>query len=256
MCPHRTAGRKFPTVWALGLVLLFWAGSTRGAEHYYLVVFGIQKGINLPKNSHTCALFIKDASPAPLETVFISWLPEDMNVTILQRDPQVGVNLDLHATLQHFEDRGCRLSMWGPYEMNPELYQKAKTRRDILEGGTVGYNGIDRNYRPMVADCVHAVSGVDVEPGLLRTRTAHGDIASYFVLEHLSCRLIHPEVTNSEIAQRLCLDQYCIRCRDICKRPRVLLPILPPYYDASNVPAAPGGVEAPAPAAVPPGPRD
>ena len=99
---------RFAFVWPLGLSLFFSAGNLHAAERYYLVMFGVQKGFNLPKNSHTCALFIKDASPAPLETVFISWLPEDMNVTILQRDPQVGVNLDLHATLQHFEDRGCR----------------------------------------------------------------------------------------------------------------------------------------------------
>jgi hypothetical protein len=246
---HRTVGRNLAAVWALGLLLFLGAQTAQAAERYYLIVFGMQKGLNLPRNSHTCAVFIKDASPGPLETVFVSWLPDDLNVTILQRDPQVGVNVDLHATLQHYADRGCRISMWGPFEMKAELYVKAKTRRDILEGCTVGYNAIDRPYRPMVTDCVHAVSGVDVEPGLLRTRSAHGDIASYIVLQHLSCWLIHPEVTYCEIAQRLCLDQYCIRCRDICKRPHALLPILPPYYDTSNVPEGPAGVEAPVPAA-------
>src|SRR5205823_6827206 len=225
----------------------FPAGNLHAAERYYLVMFGVQKGFNLPKNSHTCAIFVKDASPAPLETVFISWLPDDLSVTILQHQPQVGINLDLHATLQHYEDRGCRISMWGPYETERELYQKAKTRRDILEGGTVGYNAIDRRRRPMVADCIHAVSGVDVEPGLFRSRSAHGDIASYYVLEHLSKWLIQPEVIHLELVQRLGLDQYCIRNHDFCKRPRSCLPILSPYYDTSNVPEGPRGVEAPVP---------
>ena len=248
--PYQASARPLLPVWASALLILF-VGNLHAAERYYLVMFGIQKGFNLPKNSHTCAIFVKDTGAGPLETVFISWLPVDLNVTILQHQPQVGVNLDMHATLQHYQDRGCRISMWGPYETNRELYQKAKTRRDILEGGTTGYNAIDRPYRPMVTDCVHAVSGVDVEPGLLHTRSAHGDIASYIMLEHLSRWLINPEVTYGDIAQRLCLEQYCIRSRDYCKRPRSCLPILPPYYDTSNVPEGPRGVEAP----LPPTPR-
>lgn len=247
--------------WSLGLMLFTSSSAAKAAERYYLIVFGAQKTINIPKESHTFGLFVKETDQGSLETVCISWLAEDLNATILRRQPLVGVNLDLDFTMQHYESRGCRISMWGPFEMDRELYQKAKVRRDILESGSVGYNPIDRRRRPLVADCIHGLSGVDVEPGLLRTRSAHGDIASYFVLEHLSRWLIHPETTYPRLISRLGLDQYCIRSRDFCERPHSPLPILPPYYDPSLPAEGPRGVEAPTPAAgqsppaAPPGPE-
>ena len=235
--------------------------AVKAAERYYLIIFGAQKSINMPKDSHTFGLFVKETDQGSLETMCISWLAEDLNVNILGRRPQLGVNLDLHFTMQHYESRRCRISMWGPFEMDRELYEKAKGRRDVLESGSVGYSPIDHRRRPKMADCMHAVSGVDVEPGLLRTRSAHGDIASYFVLEHLSWWLIHPETTHSHLISRLCLDQYCIHGRDFCARPHSPFPILPPYYDPSLAAEGPRGVEAPTPAAgqsppaAPPGPE-
>ncbi len=235
--------------------------AAKAAERYYLIVFGAQKSINVPKDSHTFGLFVKETDPGSLETICISWLAEDLDANILRHRPRVGVNLDLHFSMQHYESRGCRISMSGPFEMDREIYEKAKVRRDVLESGSVGYSPIDHRRRPKMADCIHAMSGVDVEPGLLRTRSAHGDIASYFVLEHLSRWLIHPETTYPQLISRLGLDQYCIRSRDFCARPHSPFPILPPYYDPSLPAEGPRGVEAPTPTAgqsrtaAPPGPE-
>jgi hypothetical protein len=92
--------------------------AAKAAERYYLIVFGAQKSINVPKDSHTFGLFVKETDQGSLETICISWLAEDLNATILRRRPLVGVNLDLHFTMQHYESRRCRISMWGPFEMD------------------------------------------------------------------------------------------------------------------------------------------
>jgi hypothetical protein len=135
--------------------------------------------------------------------------------------------------------------MWGPYQIDPELYRRAIVRARLLQSGVIGYNSIDRPYRPKASDCIHALSGVDVDPGLLRTRSAHGDIASYIVLQHLCRWLIHPEVVHDWLLGPLGFNQYCIWRRSLANRPPALLPILPPYYDPDSQRTADlSGVEA------------
>lgn len=85
-----------------------------------------------------------------------------------------------------------------------------------------------------MADCIHAVSGVDVDPGLFRTRTAQGDIASYFVLQHLPRWIICWEPHTEWLERALGLDQCSIVHRRFGEVPRALLPILGPYYDTSS----------------------
>jgi hypothetical protein len=60
--------------WSLGLMLFTSSPAVKAAERYYLIVFGAQKSINVPKDSHTFGLFVKETDQGSLETMCISWL--------------------------------------------------------------------------------------------------------------------------------------------------------------------------------------
>jgi hypothetical protein len=228
----------------------------QAGEAYYLCVFGIQRPLlNRAKFTHTFGVFVKssqpDGSPGPqaLETITISWLPATLDIHMLQRDPEPGILLDLPGTLYWAYCNRARVTLWGPYQIDPELYRRAVVRARLLQSGTIRYTSIDGPFRPRAADCIHALSGVDVDPGLLRTRSAHGDIASWIVLQHLCRWLIQPHIEHDWLLEPLGLNQYCLVRRKLCDRPFALLPVLSAYYD----PAPPqgtnvSGVEAPAPA--------
>jgi hypothetical protein len=219
-------------------------------------MFSIQRTANRPKYSHTFATFVKAAGDGDsfenyrFDVITISWLPETLDIHVCRRRPEPGTLVNLPATLGWAEANGARISMWGPFQIQKELYERAVVRATLLEGGSIGYNAIDRRRRPNDVDCIHALSGVDVDPGLFRTRTAHGDIGSYFVLEHLSRWIIQPGEIPPAVERRLRLDDFCIVRRDLNIVPRSVLPFHPPYYDrsspqASTAAASPTGVETP-----------
>lgn len=241
------------------LALLTAPSSVVAADCYYMLIFSAQKCGNPAKYAHSFGAFVKVKDrdrcqgPHDLEITGISWLPQTLDVHPYRRRPETGVNLELHATVQWCLDNRTRVSVWGPFEIDKELYRRATIRRDLLEGNTVLYRAIDKGARPLVVDCMHALSGVDVDPGIYHTRSAHGDIASYFVLCHLQRWIVDPPHTHEWVYEMLCLDQYPIVRRCGCERPKALLPILPPYYTEAPVPPEEtDGVEAPAPDAVTP----
>ena len=165
------------------------------------------------------------------EVVDISWLPQTMVLHPLRfRAEETGINLELPATLRWAKCNGLGVSMWGPYEIRPALFEMACTRANYLQSGAVGYNVVDRRRRPLVLDCIHAVSGIDRSRGSFHTRLAFGDIASYFVLHHFRDSLINPCVPHDWVAERLGAFASPIRRRDYCEIPFSLLPFFSPSY--------------------------
>jgi hypothetical protein len=208
-----------------------------------LIVFGAQTHPKIVRYTHTFGTFVRtsgdggDFHSKPIDEVTISWFPESMILHPLKMRPEPGVNVDLFRTLDKVLDDGGCISMWGPFEICPELYAKALQRLSHLETDRPAYNVVDRNRRPVVLDCIHALSGVDPDPGRMHTRLAYGDIASYFVLIHFGRYLIQPEVTHDWVADRLGLGTYRIRQRAYGEEPLSLLPILSPYYTPRRSPS-------------------
>jgi hypothetical protein len=166
-----------------------WAG-----EAHYLLVFASQRVPNNPSYSHTFATFVRASwpgdGPCPacpaLEARTISWLPRSLAVRPLALWPECGRNLGLHETLRYALAGEARVSLWGPYRIDAELYRRALRQAALLESGWVLYKASDLGYySDEVSNCVHAVSSLADGYRLRFGNPGWGEAASYRVLEEL-----------------------------------------------------------------------
>ncbi len=177
---------------------------------YFMVIFAQDSDSHDPVLSHTFATFIKTTGNGPdkdkyqVEKQTISWLPASLDIRLLRLFPERGTNLGLDETLRWARSRNSRISMWGPYPIQKELYQRALRQVKRLNEGAISFKALDRRFRPDVAsNCFHAVSDIDSDNGLLNTGTAHGADASYMVLLHLKRWIIRPEEVHDWVGERL-----------------------------------------------------
>jgi hypothetical protein len=186
---------------------------------YFMLLFSQQSDPPAPRLSHTFAAFVQ-ARRAPgqkdyrLETHSISWLPATLDVRLLRR-PEQGRNLGLKASLENARSAGTRISMWGPFQIPKQLYDRALKQETRLNRGELLYKALDGALRPEreAVNCFHAVADIDTERGLLETGTAHGDAATEMVAQHLRRSIIDPERTHDWVADRLGLKNYTITRR-------------------------------------------
>jgi hypothetical protein len=194
-------------------IALAMAGAPSRAQEpnsaYYMVVFSAQAKSNDPRLTHTFATFVKVDKSDPTtaertEIHTISWLPRSLNIVLFRRHPEPGANLDLESSLRWAVSRNFRVSMWGPYEIDKGLYDRAVRQEAHLNSGRVLYKALDRRFRPGIAsNCIHAVSDLDIDNGLLNTGLKRGDAASRQVAQHLNHWVIAPERTHPWVASRL-----------------------------------------------------
>jgi hypothetical protein len=138
-------------------------------------------------------------------------MPRSLDVKLLRRSEE-GVNLDLKDTLRHANAMKAEVSMWGPFRIKKELYERALRQEARLKKGDIAYKALDIRFRPDKAtNCIHAVSDIDVDRGLLDTGTANGKDASYMVLTHLSRWIIDQHQQHEWIGQRLELGKDIVR---------------------------------------------
>lgn len=225
----------------------------RQSDSYFAIVFASQSKPKRPSLTHVFASVVKasivDCEPqhADLEVHTISWMPQAMNIRLLRRTPEPGVNLGLHDTLKWAAKTDQHVSAWGPWSVDPHVYWRVLRRINELRSGSVQYRCIDPIFhRSDIADCIHAVSDIDPTQGriwypLLR----FGHSAGLWIARNLvqSGAVIRPEVTHQWLPQRMGLTDYEIdyppittRLRDfisrglLSKRKRLILdsqPIVP-----------------------------
>jgi hypothetical protein len=190
-------------------------------EAYYMAVFSAQVVSNDPGLTHSFATFVKAtaaAHPPPgyqTEVVTISWMPQSLTILVLQPDPEPGTNLDLQSSLRWAQSRNCRVSMWGPYKIHKELYDRAVRQESHLKSGRVQYKTIDRHFRPGVAsNCIHAVSDLDLHNGFLDSGQSSGDAASRQIVQHLDRWIIDRGPSHAWVASRLGLRVDAVSPRD------------------------------------------
>jgi len=185
---------------------------------YYLTIFSAQAADSRdPRRTHSFASFVKaigkgePAREPTIEIHTISWMPQSLNIVILRGKPEAGTNLDLPSSLRWAESRNCRVSMWGPFQINKELYDRAIKQETRLTSGEVLYKALDRRFRPGIAsNCIHAISDLDVTNGLLDTGRGRGDAASSQVAEHFERWMINPRKTHTWVAGRLGLKDQTV----------------------------------------------
>jgi hypothetical protein len=184
------------------------------ADEYYVIVFGQQADPPLPRFTHTWAIFVK-AIPLPdgrrqLEAYTISWYPQTGVVRCLWL-PEPGVNLDIVATLRQARALEAQTAMLGPYRIQPELYERAVRQVMRLQSGQIRYKAIDAPLRPNIAcNCIHALSDIDMDQGLLDTGRAVGVEAARMVVNLFRRWMICPEQIHPWVATALGLDAYAM----------------------------------------------
>ncbi len=186
-------------------------------ERYYMLVFAAQAEPNVVRRSHSFALFVrasevgKEANRPELEVHSISWMPKSMIIQPLHMIPEPGVNLDLNSTLDWARSVHARVSMWGPFPIRKELYEKAVARQKKLESGVIEYLCMDRRYRGELAtNCIHAISDLDRNSTSLDTGVACGKAASEQLVEYF-----RPQMTSNTGPTDWLVDQLGLRSREI-----------------------------------------
>jgi hypothetical protein len=190
----------------------FAASPVRAADNYYMILFAYQDGADRAKGSHTFASFHKVSSlpgkVPTIETYTISWLPADGGEPRLISLPVAGLNLDLPTTLQRAKATNSRVTAWGPYRVDKEVFDRAVAQVARLNSGTVGYKMTDRLFRPDAMNCIHAVS--DIMGPMLDTGTEHGPPATAMVRQFFSPWVLDNGRPHREILNGLGLSQYPI----------------------------------------------
>lgn len=224
--------RVFSLTFSMAIVLLS-APPAHATDQYFLLMFGSQRTPVNPNYSHTFATFVKvkSAPQASIsETHTVSWLPANMKVRIGALLPEPGHNFDLHTTLAMANATQQRVSLWGPYPIHPEAYDRALLRIRELESGTVKYKANDMLRRDQrVANCIHAVSAIPNGPRLVVVSPGWGESASFFVLQEFEPWLLSKQPVPW-VGSALGLDDYPIIYREY-RNPRSNA-VIGPFYRA------------------------
>jgi hypothetical protein len=178
------------------------------AEAYYMVVYAAQEE-NTPMTSHCFATFarvIPTGRPSEGPRValhHINWFSvrghrSGETYGVFENDgrlthPEPGENRTTREALELVLRRGLRVSRFGPYEIDRDLFERARRQIDLLEGRAPGrkvlYKAFDLGYREgseiRALNCIHAVSDIVREPIPLRTWLCYGDEAARRVVLHL-----------------------------------------------------------------------
>ena len=211
------------------LAIFALAGTARADEHYFVLIFGSQSKPKVLRHTHTWATFVKaegegpDLSTYRLTENTISWLPATMEVHVWDPRPERGVNLALHPTLQAMYANNEHVTLWGPFVIRRELYERSLRISQILASGAAEYRAISNSYDLLVSDCIHAVAAVDPVFGrshypLIRI----GKPASRYIARQVMTRSVFDQTLydNSWLIPRLGLDRYPIQVVPPCTIPK------------------------------------
>src|SRR4051794_244283 len=222
---HRQGGKWGRCLGWVAALALVPAPAARAEEFYYLLVFGSQRTPREARYAHTFGTFVKATGWGPcgdvysLEAHTVSWLPRTLEVRVRALRPEPGVNLGLHETIRYALGNGERISLWGPYRIDRELYCLALSQIRLLESGQVRYKAVDTGHHSdRVSNCIHALSSIAEGYRLRVISPAWGETASYAVLRRLLPWVLDGACTYPWVASRLGLDAY----------PLIRRPLAPP----------------------------
>jgi hypothetical protein len=203
----------------VGLAAMLSAGSAQAQDRYYTLIFGSQSCPKQLRYTHTWATFVRvvgdpsDPNGCQVYQHTISWLPATLDVRVWSPFPETGVNLDLYQTLIAVYAKRESVTMWGPFVIRPEIYERSLRVWGILGSGAARYRAISTPRDLLISDCIHAVAAVDPVFGrghypLIRI----GKPASRYLARQVMTRSVFDQALydNSWLIPRLGLDRYPI----------------------------------------------
>jgi hypothetical protein len=206
-------------------LILTWANFSTAGEAYYVLVFGSQSTPPKPDYCHSFATFVRvtwpgsEACPADgsalLEAHTISWLPANLIVRTRALFPETGHNFNLRETLCYAYRNNERVSMWGPHEVEKDLYDRAMDQIQLLESGQVRYKADDiGHFSKRVCNCIHAVSSVAEGARLWIAEPGYGQTASFAITKRFRPWIIDKDQVHAWVGSAIGLDEYPIIYRD------------------------------------------
>jgi hypothetical protein len=214
---------RIACVVAIATIIAGLPKACRAGDAYYLIMFASQTIPNQAKYSHSFATFVRETwpgdEPGPgdsvLESHTISWLPANGIVRPNALFPECGRNFGLRESIMLAQQNGERVSLWGPYRIEPELYYRALQRIEELESGSVRYKANDSGrLSDHVSNCIHGVAVIARGTRLRVASPGWGEVASYAILHRLAPWVIDRRSTQDWVTVALGLDAYPIIYRD------------------------------------------
>ena len=194
------------------------ADVSHAKDRYYMLVFGSQTEPFSIRFTHTFAMFVKASGDGDnprtyqLQTQTISWMPQTLSIRVLASSPEPGVNLSIADSLQWAQSVGAVTTVWGPFEIRQELYERAAKQAARLNAGEALYLCNDRRHRGTEAtNCIHAVSDVETSEGLLMTGRQCGNAGSGAVIQHFAGHIVSNESTDRWLCEKLKIAEPEVR---------------------------------------------
>lgn len=202
--------------WPSGLLLSSLANACRTGHAAYLLVFSSSRRPADGRYAHAFASFVRTWGEGPhegsysLEVQTISWLPATRRIDPHRALSERGENLNLHATLHHVLGQGQSLALWGPWAIDPGLYDLACVRVRRLASGLVRFQAHDDGQPPgRVCNAVHAISDVVEDWSRLSAPLASlGTEAGVRIARHFRRYLLAPDEAHPWLEERLGLWDY------------------------------------------------
>jgi hypothetical protein len=220
---------SFPAHRAPSLSLSFLANACRFGQAHFLVLFSSGRPNTSPRHTHCFATLLRAwglggrVEHYNLEEQTISWLPRGLQVRVTSLLPEPGVNLELHTTLRHLHALDQQIWQWGPFAINPLLYDRAVAQVQRLSKGEVRYKSVDDSFPPgsnsggasprfppgKVSNAFHAISDLAVEiPRPRIAPAAWGEMSGRLLCIHLRPWLVQPDEVHFWVAAKLGLHEW------------------------------------------------
>jgi hypothetical protein len=142
----------------VGLVSVLIAGSAPAADAYFVSIFTAEPVPFRSTHTHTFVVAVRVPASGPADVTHISWFPANLRQRGLTLCPEPGTNLGITDTFAICRAREMRISLWGPYRAEPELFDIIRRQAAYLESGRVLYKPTDNVYpSDVAANCYHAI---------------------------------------------------------------------------------------------------
>jgi hypothetical protein len=208
----------------LGLGLL--APAAARADDFFVIVFGAQRPvIKLARYTHSWAVFMRVPPCGPIQEVTISWMPATGKVRPFALKPEAGRNFSLEESLQYCVDNQLAVGAWGPYQIQPDLWNRALCQKSRLESGQVQYKAFDFGSQDgTVSNCIHALSYLTREPGqkepnVIVAPANWGESGSYWVALTYRPWFVAPCQTHPCLLPKIGLNPQAFTFYDLSRNP-------------------------------------
>ncbi len=200
----------------LSIVVACAAGpDVSAADDYYFTLFTAEATPYRSEKTHTFLAITRiPQDSGVVETREMSWLPATLHVRGIALRPEKGVNLSVADTLAVCRRDNMRVSVWGPYQIQPELYNRLSNQITRLETGKIKYKGAD-TFQPSfhAMNCYHAIWNISNPFQKFTGPFTSGDTTGGKTVHLFRQWIITPEQTHDDILKVIGVDQEVLTRR-------------------------------------------